>query len=239
MAELLYLTIANTIKQRILTGEYKPGDMLNSESSMIKEFDVSRMTIRKSLAMLSNEGYIYSVPGKGSFVCTPETDFYQFRFNKYEDLAVSIDDVRLLGVDIDGSNKRIKRRLRAEPDNLILHARRLLTHRGSPVAMEIIHFIYIPNHPVVEEQLKFASHIEGMGQVPDFALEKDISISGMEADESLAASLGISVGDTVFCLEEEMLNMEESTVSCYTQFYILPQYFILKATTIKDDKTKV
>jgi GntR family transcriptional regulator len=40
------------------------------------------------------------VPGKGSFVCVPETNLYQFRFNKYEDLLVSIEEVKLLDVSI-------------------------------------------------------------------------------------------------------------------------------------------
>ncbi|WP_250277860.1 trehalose operon repressor [[Clostridium] colinum] len=63
-----YLTIYNELLEKIKTGYYKPNDLLPSESELMKIYNVSRDTIRKSLNILTQEGYIQKSQGKGSFV---------------------------------------------------------------------------------------------------------------------------------------------------------------------------
>jgi DNA-binding GntR family transcriptional regulator len=46
----------------------KPGDLIDSELSMVQEFGIARGTARKVIAYLREEGVIYTVPGLGSFV---------------------------------------------------------------------------------------------------------------------------------------------------------------------------
>ena len=52
------------INDEILTA----GQMVPSESKLMQQYNVSRITARKALEELSNEGYIYKVQGKGCFV---------------------------------------------------------------------------------------------------------------------------------------------------------------------------
>ena len=189
MSEVLYLSIVDSIKKKIRKKEYNPGDMLDSESAMMKEFNASRMTIRKSLSLLSNEGYIYSVPGKGSFICVPETNLYQFRFNKYEDLIVPIEEVKLLNVSViegtEGTEKiREKLGIRNTGEK-VLKASRILLSGGKNAAVEHIYFMYLPNRPVVESQLKFANHLEGIEQQLAFSLKKELRISCGQADAEI------------------------------------------------------
>ena len=63
-----YLTIYNDLAEKIKTGYYKANDLLPSESKLMKDYNVSRDTIRKSLNILTQEGYIQKAQGKGSFV---------------------------------------------------------------------------------------------------------------------------------------------------------------------------
>lgn len=49
MSDVLYLAIVASLKDKILKSQLKPGDMLNSETSLMNEYSASRMTIRKSL----------------------------------------------------------------------------------------------------------------------------------------------------------------------------------------------
>lgn len=235
MSEVLYLSIVDKIKEQILSGQYRPGDMLDSEATMMKEFQVSRMTIRKSLSLLSNEGYIYSIPGKGSFVCTPETDLYQFCFNKYEDLTVPIDDVKLLSVQMLRDNELFAAKLGAKSTDVILEACRLLSSAGIALAVEYIYFVYVPNQPVVEERLKFANHMENIERSLAFSLEKNVRISGYPASAVVAEHLRCSEGDTIFYLEEVVINSETKDVFNYTRFYVHPKYFVIHAATPKDE----
>lgn len=63
-----YINIYNQILNRIEGGKLQPNDKLPSENELMKEYDVSRDTIRKALDLLERNGYISKIKGKGSFV---------------------------------------------------------------------------------------------------------------------------------------------------------------------------
>ena len=72
----LYTDIYDNIKNDIVKGNYKPGEKLPSENDFCKEYGVSRGTVRKALDMLSEEGLVNSLHGKGVFVL--ENNFITF-----------------------------------------------------------------------------------------------------------------------------------------------------------------
>jgi DNA-binding GntR family transcriptional regulator len=59
--------VANTIKERILKGEYSIGEKLK-ENQIAYELKVSRTPIREALKQLEKEGLVESIPNRGSFV---------------------------------------------------------------------------------------------------------------------------------------------------------------------------
>jgi GntR family transcriptional regulator, trehalose operon transcriptional repressor len=63
-----YLSIYNTISKQIKDEELEPGTLLPSENDMTEMYQTSRETIRKALNLLSQNGYIQKVRGKGSIV---------------------------------------------------------------------------------------------------------------------------------------------------------------------------
>lgn len=63
-----YLSIYSDLVGKIEQGYYQPGELLPSEKKLIAQYDVSRDTVRKSLDILVQNGYIYKEKGKGSFV---------------------------------------------------------------------------------------------------------------------------------------------------------------------------
>ena len=64
----LYLIVKDKLKQKILTWNFLDGYELPSERDLAEELHVSRMTVKRALAILENEGYIYRIQGKGTFV---------------------------------------------------------------------------------------------------------------------------------------------------------------------------
>lgn len=63
-----YHAIAQTIRTRIVEGELASGRLLPSESELSAEFAVSRVTIRRALEVLRDEGLIAARQGFGWFV---------------------------------------------------------------------------------------------------------------------------------------------------------------------------
>lgn len=71
-----YRTIYSQLVNKIVNGEYVVNDLLPSENELMKLYNVSRDTVRKSLNMLTQEGYIYRSKGKGSIVL--DTNRFEF-----------------------------------------------------------------------------------------------------------------------------------------------------------------
>jgi DNA-binding LacI/PurR family transcriptional regulator len=63
-----YQQVFNELKRQILSGEFAPGELFPSQESLTEQFDTSAITIRRALVELVEEGLIYRVRGKGTFV---------------------------------------------------------------------------------------------------------------------------------------------------------------------------
>lgn len=64
----LYEQIENQIKNEILNGNLKSGEMLPSIRMLAKELKVSIITTKRAYEELEKEGFIETVVGKGTFV---------------------------------------------------------------------------------------------------------------------------------------------------------------------------
>ena len=68
MIKSIYRQLMDSIKRKILSGELAVGDKLESERDMSKKYNISRMTVRKALKFLENEGVLESIRGSGTYV---------------------------------------------------------------------------------------------------------------------------------------------------------------------------
>ncbi|MFE5322952.1 GntR family transcriptional regulator [Paenibacillus sp. NPDC056579] len=65
------------LKQEILTwlhsGRLKPDDQMPTENEIADQFQMSRQTVRQTFGVLEQEGWIYRIQGKGTFVSSPQS----------------------------------------------------------------------------------------------------------------------------------------------------------------------
>lgn len=88
----LYYQLYSILKERIIDGVYAVGSILPSESDMIQEFGVSRITIRRALSDLENDGYIEKRKGKGSIVLRMRLERPLTVFNSFSGDALARGD---------------------------------------------------------------------------------------------------------------------------------------------------
>lgn len=69
--ELRWQAVANEIRRRIADGVYRPGMPVPGEPRLAVELGVSKGTARRALNALLEDGTLYSVLGKGTFVSRP------------------------------------------------------------------------------------------------------------------------------------------------------------------------
>lgn len=69
-----FITLSDRIIDKIKSGELVPGDKIPSENELIKEFNISNTTARKTLLEIESKGWGKRIKGKGTFVLnrTPE-----------------------------------------------------------------------------------------------------------------------------------------------------------------------
>lgn len=66
--ETVWRQLYNILRARIETGVYQPRMPLPSITHLEQEFGVARVTVRKVLDKLKDEGLLRAIPGKGTFV---------------------------------------------------------------------------------------------------------------------------------------------------------------------------
>ncbi|MDD5424073.1 MAG: GntR family transcriptional regulator [Candidatus Omnitrophica bacterium] len=68
----LYKQLKRVIENQVKSGEKKPGELVSSEKEFCEKHGISQITVRKAIFELVNEGVLYRIPGKGTFVSGPE-----------------------------------------------------------------------------------------------------------------------------------------------------------------------
>lgn len=78
----IYAQIKEQIKEQILNGQIKEGEILPSIRQLAKEIGVSVITTTRAYNDLEAEGFITTMRGKGSIVLSKENDFLREQYLK-------------------------------------------------------------------------------------------------------------------------------------------------------------
>ncbi|MFI9206165.1 winged helix-turn-helix domain-containing protein [Streptomyces sp. NPDC053048] len=65
--EAPYEQLLGILRTRLQRGDWKPNRRMSSENELAEEYGLSRPTIRRALAALAEEGWLYKVPKRGTF----------------------------------------------------------------------------------------------------------------------------------------------------------------------------
>ena len=90
----LYEQVKEQIKNKIVSNELKTGELLPSISSLAKDLRISVITTKNAYEELEREGYVETIPGKGTYVANKNKELIkEEQLQKIEgliDTAVSI-----------------------------------------------------------------------------------------------------------------------------------------------------
>ena len=102
----IYLQIKDALRRLILTGTLPAGGKLPSVRSLASSLAINPNTIQRAYRELEAEGYICSVPGRGSFVCQQDAALEARRAELLSRFDALVGELALVGV---GSDKLIQR----------------------------------------------------------------------------------------------------------------------------------
>lgn len=101
--EPIYEQITNQIKGLILVGELGAGDSLPSIRNLAQELRISVITTKRAYEELEKEGFIQTVPGKGSFVAGQNKELLKEKRMRIieEKLSEAVEESKLIGLGLN------------------------------------------------------------------------------------------------------------------------------------------
>ncbi len=106
----IYEQIKNQIKAQIVAGDLKADEGLPGMRTLASDLKVSVITTKRAYNDLEQEGYIYSMPGKGSFVKKLNEEVVRenalAEIEKYFTDAMTV--AKAVGIDIDELQEILK-----------------------------------------------------------------------------------------------------------------------------------
>jgi GntR family transcriptional regulator len=85
----LYIQLQRILRNKILSGEYKQGEAIPSETEMMKMFQTTRGTVRNAISLLVSEGMVEQIRGKGTFVRLKPMKYSIWNFGGFTDYLKS------------------------------------------------------------------------------------------------------------------------------------------------------
>ncbi len=106
----IYDQIAEQIKNLIVNGELAEAELLPSIRNLAKELQISVITTKRAYEELEKEGYIVSVPGKGSFVGAQNKELLkEARIRIVEDkLAEAVSAAKIIDISLEDIQEMLK-----------------------------------------------------------------------------------------------------------------------------------
>ncbi|WP_440714155.1 GntR family transcriptional regulator [Gordonia sp. FQ] len=132
-----YFAIEQELRARIAI--LQPHDPLPSDADLCAEFDVSRMTARSAVQKLVQDGLVYRLPGKGTYVAPPAIDRQLSNLRGFTaemtargmTPSSSLLEAGLVPADTAQSDA-----LEVSPGTEVLVIRRIRSADGTPLALE-------------------------------------------------------------------------------------------------------
>ncbi|BEU88871.1 GntR family transcriptional regulator [Selenomonas sp. TAMA-11512] len=216
----LYMQLEEIFRQYIANGDWEAGKVIPSENELCREYGLSRMTVRTVIKTLADEGLLYRVQGKGTFVSEEKIIAHSPSYAGFREQLEAqgyITQTETVAFKVIQASKKIAKALEVPEDSEVRFIVRVRMANNKPVS---IHESYIPyslckglrEGALANEQL---CHI----MENDFGCKQKYvneTFESVLATEKEAKLLGISKGYPLI-LMEEITRDEDKKVFEYTK----------------------
>lgn len=134
----IYEKVLNSIKAKIIDGEYETGELLPPEPALEKEYSVSRTTIRKAVEVLVRDGYVKVKQGKGTEVLDYVT---MQKLNKVTSFSKTLLDKghtvkpKTIYIDTTEATVSVAKGLKVKEGTEVVRVQRVQLSNDKPIAI--------------------------------------------------------------------------------------------------------
>lgn len=198
----LYHRIYTVLRERIINGYY-PADLpVPSEAELAQSFGVSRITIRKAMKILSDEGLVTRARGRGTFVTDHSQQHRLNRavvsninglFNYLNTVGLSTT-LRVISIDKSEAPPRIAVLMGVAPDAQIVRSVRVRDLDGRPYSLSIAYLLPEIGSAIQEDDLAQNNMIDLVQQAGARVDQVEQVLTATLADDYAAQHLQVPVG---------------------------------------------
>jgi len=218
----LYKQLYYKLKQKMIDGEKKPGDIFYSENELIERYDVSSITVRSTLQMLEDEGFLKKSQGSASIVVDQE----KYTWNLYDltddlrrfegdlqtkiiSMSIEVPSKEVLeNLDLDETTEEVYRieRVRSVGDKKMA---RSISYLIPSLSLDINNIQFNENYSITEL-------LRQEGEAPFYAEE---TLEAVNADEKTSRLLDLQTDAAVFLRKRVTYDENDKPLEYVISYY--------------------
>ncbi len=224
----LYLQVREYLAEQIFRGELAPDSKLPSERELSRALDISRMTVRRAITELVNEGLLNRRHGSGTYVAKPRVSYEAHELVSYTQAmrarGISVGS-QLLEFSQVVASRRLAEQLQVEIGHVLYHVARLRLANRVPTVLERS-FLSTERTPGLEEydlektsiyDLLLAAYGVRIGRVTQ-------TIEAVTASDIVAKQLRVDDGFPLLMITRTIYRAQDSRPVVYSQDLLRSDY---------------
>lgn len=232
----IYYQLYHYLLDCIKAGEFFPGECLPSENDMINAYGISRITIRRAIIELENNGFVKRHRGKGTIVLPPKTlhdlnSIYSFSQSARE-RGDKVSYVILSAEIVEASGKLVEEFDIPFGSN-VFELRRLLLINGRIAGYTVANMVYKKElakiYESINESTSLFDRIHELGMIINYTSE---FIEVIKPSNEIKMELHVKENDPVVFSEHRTYGLNEELL-VYTKTYFIYSKFKYSTTTKK------
>lgn len=196
MKESKYATIYKEWKEKIESGQIAEGERLPTESSLMESYQVSRDTVRKSLNLLEQNGYIQRGRGRASLVMPKQRYTFPLSeiasFQEVNKLSNAHAETEVVNLDILQDSHKIKKIFQQSVNGEVYELIRVRRMKDEAVILDKDYFVrdVVPRLPLNECKVSVYRYLEEeLGLQISYAV-KEITVQKANAEDYELLDMG-------------------------------------------------
>ena len=226
----VYHQLSSILRQQIKDGIYSSDKAMPSEMQLSQTYDVSRVTVRRALETLENEGFIVRRHGVGTFAA-PRA---QKPDSKVDRVSGLVENLITLGLETTAqllayvpdapTPPVVLQALRLEPGDTTLCIERLRFYNNQPLSLSRVYvpheFAHLAPEHLIDDR-PIIRLLESGGLRPDRAEQ---TISAIPADDEAAEKLNVGISMPLLRMRRTVFNSDGCPLEHQVGLYNPDQY---------------
>ncbi|UJF17732.1 GntR family transcriptional regulator [Vibrio sp. SS-MA-C1-2] len=222
-----YLQIADDLIEQIRDGVLVEGSILPTEQQLQEQYQVSRVTIRKSMKVLVDQDLLYRVRGSGTYIKAPKVQHNAIELNGFNEEVTAqgkTPSSKIITFELQQAEPTIAQKLAINEGDEIFSIRRLRLINDKP---EVLEHTYMPValFPDLNIEVMRNSKYQYVEQQKGLKIKlSKQSAKPIVADDIVADKLAITVGTPILKIDAVGLLSNDQPFEYTEHYFLVSQY---------------